>query len=207
MENKMITIYGSAKSSAGRCYWCLEEVGVPYKAQSVNFKEKEHKSDAYLKLNPNGKVPCMQDGDLVLWESMAINLYLCEKYKPSLLGSSVEAKAQVYQWSIWAIAELQPPLIEAFIQLVFVPEAQRNLEIVEKAKAKLPNLLTILENKLAASKYLTGTEFTLADLNVASVVQITSAIGFELDKYSNIQSWRSVISERAAFQNYLKLLN
>lgn len=201
----MITIYGSPQSSAGRTFWTLEETGVEYEAKSVNFKEKEHKSSSYLKLNPNGKIPVLTDGDFVIWESMAINMYLCEKYKPELLGQTPENKGKIYQWSFWALGELQPPLIENFIQLTFVPEVQRDQNKIEKNKERLPSLFEILDNALASSKYLTGEEFTLADLNTASVVLVSEYIKYDLSSYKNITSWLNAIKDRKGFQAYHKL--
>ena len=65
-------------SSSGRCFWCLEEVQADYEAKAINFKDKEHKSEAFLKINPNGKVPALTDGDFSIWESTAINYYLAD---------------------------------------------------------------------------------------------------------------------------------
>jgi len=201
----MITIYGSPKSSSGRCFWCLEEVGVKYDAKSIDFKEKEHKSEAFLKLNPSGKVPALIDDEFVMSESMAINLYLAEKYKPELLGKTIHEKAKVNQWSIWAIADLQPPLIDIFIQLVFVPEDRRDAKVIAKAEEKLPNLLNIIDKQLENNKYLVGDEFTIADLNVNSVVSVCFHVNYDISKYENIKRWLSNISERPAFQKYMEL--
>ena len=202
----MITIYGSAKSSSGRCFWCLEEIGQPYERKAINFREREHKSEAYLEINPNGKVPALTDGDYIIWESMAINLYLAEKYKPSLLGSSLDVKGKVYQWSIWAIAELQAPLIDIFIQMVFVPEEKRDQTKIDDAMKKLPVLLGVLEKSLTNTKYLAGDEFTLADLNTLSVVSLCEHVKFELNDFPKILGWRKVISEREAYKRFAKIL-
>lgn len=201
----MIAIYGSPRSSSGRCFWALEEMGLDYEAKAVNFKEKEHKSEAYLKLNPNGKVPVLTDGDYTIWESMAINMYLAEAYKPEFLGMNPKEKGLVYQWSIWSIAELQNPLIEIFIQMVFVPEERRSQEVIDKAKEKLPGYLTTLDSSLAKSKFLVGEEFTLADLNTASVVSLCEHVKFDLNPYKNITTWMSAIVERPAYQKYMEL--
>ena len=72
----MISIYGSPRSSAGRCVWAAEEAGVAYEVKAVDMRNQEHKSAEFLKLNPNGKVPAMKDGDISLFESMAINFYI-----------------------------------------------------------------------------------------------------------------------------------
>ena len=201
----MVQIYGSHNSSSGRCYWCLEEADVNYEAKVLNFKEQEHKSEAFLKVNPNGKVPALVDNDFVMSESVAINLYLADKYKPELLGTSVNERAKINQWSIWAIADLQPPLIDIFIQLVFVPEDRRDANAIEKAQKKLPTLLETLDNELSNKTYLVGDNFTLADLNVHSVVSITNHVKYDLSKYTHINKWINTISERPAFKKYMAL--
>lgn len=202
----MITIYGSPMSSAGRCFWCLEEANVEYETKAISFKDKEHKSEEFLKINPNGKVPALVDGDFTIWESMAINFYLADTYCPSLLGSDTKQRGLVHQWSIWSIADLQVPIIDAFIQLNFVPEDRRNQELIDKSLGKLPAMLTTLNNSLSTNKFLVGSEFTLADLNVASVVGVCDHIQYDLSEYKNISQWRSAISDRPGFQKYLKLL-
>lgn len=202
----MISLYGSPESSAGRCFWCLEEVKAPYQAIDVNFRTKEHKSDTFLKINPNGKIPAMVDDDVTLFESVAINFYLAEKYKKELLGTTLQEKGYVYQWSIWALAEVQPPLIEAFIQKVFVPEDRRDHGIIEKALNKVPALLKVLEDRLSESKYLAGNEFTLADLNTASVVTLLHHIQYDISAYKNTVNWLAVLSERDAFKRYAALI-
>jgi glutathione S-transferase len=201
----MIKIYGSPRTSAGRCYWALEEAGVAYETQAVDMKNKEHKSPEFLKINPNGKVPALRDGDVILFESMAINTYIAEAYKKELLGSTASEKALVQQWSFWASSELQAPLIEIFIQKVFMPDEKRDQKVIDDNWAKLPNLFQILNTILTGKKYLVGERFTLADLNTMSVATISSAIGFDLKPYPNVNTWLSAISDRPAYQKYLAL--
>ncbi len=201
----MVTIYGSPRSSAGRSYWALEEIGVSYQSQSIDMKAKEHKSPAFLKLNPNGKIPALVDGDLKLFESMAINFYLAEAYKKELLGNTPTEKGLVHQWSFWALSELQTPIIEIFIQKVFVPEDKRSQTVIDDNMKLLPPLFAILDQALEGKKYLVGTEFTLADLNTASVAMIVSAIGFDSKSYKNVSRWLEVLSERPAYQKYSAL--
>tara|TARA_Y100000385_G_C12875069_1_gene543262 strand:- start:210 stop:821 length:612 start_codon:yes stop_codon:yes gene_type:complete len=201
----MITIYGSPKTSAGRCFWTLEEVCQNYEAKSISLKENEHKSEEFLRVNPNAKIPALVDGDFTIWESMAINMYLADTYKPELLGTSSKERGLTSQWTLWANGDLQTPLIEIFIQKVFVPEEKRSQEVIDKAISKLPDLFNTIEMALDKTKFLASDEFTLADLNTESVVKICDRIGFDLSKYKNIQAWRSAISERPAFQNYMEL--
>jgi glutathione S-transferase len=201
----MINLYGSPRSSAGRCYWALEEAGVPYSIKDLDMKNKEHKSPEFLKINPMGKVPAMVDGDVTLFESMAINYYIADTYKKELLGTTALEKGLSMQWSFWATSELQPPIIEIFIQKVFVPEDKRDNNIIEKSLKALPTLLAVLNNSLAEKKYVAGNEFTLGDINTASVVSICPMIGVDLGAFPNIKNWLGAMSERPAFQKYQAL--
>jgi glutathione S-transferase len=198
----MINLYGSARSSAGRCIWALEEAGVPFTLKEVDMKNKEHKSAEYLKINPMGKVPAMIDGDVTLFESMAINYYIADTYKKELLGTTALEKGLSMQWSFWATSELQPPIIEVFIQKVFIPEDKRDHNVIEKNLNKIPDLLTVLDNALANKKYLAGNQFTIGDINTASVVSICPMMGVDLGAYKNIKNWMAAIGDRPAYQKY-----
>lgn len=201
----MIKIYGSPKSSAGRVYWMLEELGLSYEPVKINMREKEHKGEAYLKLNPNGKIPCLTDGDFVIWESLAINNYLADKYAPNLLGSTPENRGLAQQWNYWSILELQKPLIDIFIQKIFVPEEKRDQGIIEKAEKNSQLLLTILDSALIAKKYLVGEAFSVADLNMTSIVSITSSLQMDISKFVYIKAWLANIGERPAYIKYNKI--
>ena len=201
----MIKIYGSPKSSSGRVYWMLEELGLAYEPAKINMREREHKSDSYLKLNPNGKIPCLQDGDFVIWESIAINHYLADKYAPAWLGATPEIRGLVQQWSVWALLELQKPLIDILIQKLFVPEDKRDHALIEKSEKNCPPLLAILNSALESKKYIAGDTFTLGDLNLASVAFLTHALQMDISAYPNVKTWLGHIMERPAFQKYSKL--
>lgn len=203
----MIKIYGSPRSSAGRCYLMLEECGLKYEHVKLDMGKKEHKSADFLKINPNGKVPALMDGDFQIWESIAINNYLAEKYKPELLGHGAEAKGLVYQWSVWAMTEMQSPFVDILIQLHFVPEEKRNHEKIEKAKMHIPELLNILDKALANKKYLVNDTYSLADLNIASVLNIGNSIGVHFDQFQSITNWFAQIKNRSAWQKFVEARN
>ena len=196
----MIKIYGSPLSSAHRCYWAMEEMNVPYERQPLDMKKKEHKSEAFLKLNPNGKIPCIVDGDLVLWESAAINHYLALKYAPQLLGKSPEMRGMVEQWTFWGMLELQKPLIDILIQVMFLPEDKKNPAVIEEAKKKIEPLNVILDNHLRNRNFMVGDVFTLADLNLASIVGINKLTGQSLAAYPHIEKWFAAIINRPAYK-------
>jgi glutathione S-transferase len=185
----------------------LEELGVPYETVALDmFEKREHKSSAYLKLNPNGKVPCLVDGEFVIWESVAINFYLAEKYRPELIGSSIEEKARAIQWSTWAMVELQTPLVELIIQTIFTPEPKRDPKGIEAAQKAVPPLLAILNEHLADKDYLTGARLNVADFNMATVINLAvTSLKFPLTDFPHIQAWFARMQERPAFRKLQEL--
>jgi glutathione S-transferase len=196
----MVQIYGSPKSSAGRCYWALEEAGIPYERVEISFSDKEHKSPEFLALNPNGKVPVFVDGDLVLWESVAINRYIFEKYKPGLLGATLAERALTDQWSLWSQLQYQVPVIDLFIQLVFVPEGKRDEAVMAKARSKIGPLNQLLDTQLAKTGQVVGETFTFADLNMASVARLNARLGIDLSECPNLVGWLERTLARPACQ-------
>lgn len=201
----MIKIYGSPRSSARRCFWTLEELGLPYERQPLDMQKKEHKEEKFLKINPNGKIPCLIDGDFVIWESMAINTYLCEKYNKQLLGKSPEEQGEIFQWSFWSLVELQKPLIDMFIQIVFIPEERRDLDLIERSRKAAEPLLHILDAKLAGQQYLVGNRFTLADLHVSSVAMVNFAIHNDISKFKNLSQWLTTCTNRPACKKVMEM--
>jgi glutathione S-transferase len=201
----MITLYGSPRSSAGRCIWMLEETGVPYSTKDLDMRNKEHKSPEFLKINPMGKVPALVDGETTLFESMAINYYLADTYKKELLGTTTKERGLAMQWSFWASSELQGPVIEIFIQRFFMSEDKRDQKVIDENLKVLPTLFSVLNDQLASTKFVAGNQFTIGDLNTASVIGICPAIGVDISEYKNIKGWLEAMNERPAFRKYQEL--
>lgn len=198
----MIKIYGNPRSSAGRCFVLLEELGLPYEVVPLDMRAREHKSPEFLKLNPNGKVPVLVDDDFVIWESTAINHYLCEKYGPNLLGSGPQNKGLVQQWSTWSVGELQVPLLDCVMELYFKPEGERDMGWVDRRRRDALPLLTILDRAIGSKSFLVGQEFSVADINVASVMNLALMFGVPLDGTPNLQRWLNAIKDRPSFRKF-----
>jgi len=198
----MIELYGSSMSSSGRTRWMLEEVGLPYEYKRIDARNGQTKSEEYLRIFPGGKVPALRDGDLVLGESMAINFYLAEKYKPELVPSNLVERAQAYQWSFWAITNLQPDLVTVMVDGMR-PPGQQKPEAVASAKARLQPLLAFLEHSLVGRQYLLGNRFTVADVNAASVVNLARQTGL-LATLPNAGAWMERLAARPAYQRASK---
>jgi glutathione S-transferase len=196
----VIKLYGIPASRAGRCLWMLEELGVPYENVPVSFAGDAQKPD-YLARNPNGRIPTLEDDDgLVVWESMAINLHLAEKYDRGFRPKSIAERAHVVQWSFWGMTEIEPGLIEVFLHRVMLPEAQRDAALADAGEQKLQRPLAVLDRTLAGRSWLLGDRFTAADLNVASVLGVALISRVDLAKYPNVQRWLAACMQRPAAQ-------
>lgn len=198
----MIKLYGVPMSRASRCLWMLEELGVPYENVPTSFVGDAQKPD-YLKVNPNGRIPALDDDGTLVWESMAINLHLAEKYDKGFRPRSLEERAHTVQWSFWGMTEIEPGLIEAFVNRVMLPEAQRNQAAGDAGEQKLQRPLAVLDKELGQRRFLLGDRFTLADLNVASVLLIAPMARIDLSKYPNVQRWLAACSDRPAAKKAL----
>jgi len=184
----MIKLYGTSMSRAARSLWALEEAGVKYEHVPVGFTGETRKPE-YLKINPNGHVPALDDNGTFLWESMAINLYIAEKYaKAPLWPSTVEGHAACYQWSFWGMTEVETPLLDIFMNRM-KPADQKDEKAAQASIDKLKMPLKVLDDRLHQSEYLLGKEFSIADLNVASVMSLAPFIQLDLSATPMAQKW------------------
>lgn len=103
------------------------------------------------------------------------------------------------------MTELQPPMVDILIQMVFVPEDKRDHKVIEKAQGKIPGLLKVLDHALSGKDYLVGGKFTVADINMATVVSIATHIHVDVTPYKGILSWMEKINTRPAFRKYSEL--
>jgi glutathione S-transferase len=184
----MLKLYGTSKSRSARCLWALEELGTKY--EHVATEVAKAKSSENYKVNPNGHIPALEDDGVVVWESMAINLYLAEKYgKNSLWPASVEDHGQTYKWSFWAITELEPHLMTLLSHKMFLPADQRDAKLADGATMALQAPLGVLEASLKGREYLLGSNFTIADLNVSAVLSFGAYVKFDHSGTPTLQAW------------------
>jgi glutathione S-transferase len=201
----MIKLYGIARSRTMRPLWMLEELGLPYENVKVSFVN-ETRTPAFLKLNPNGHIPVLQDGDLTLWESMAINLYLARRYDKGLWPKRVEDEGRAFQWSLWAMTELEEPVLTAVMHRMSLPADQRDPKRAADAAERFKTPLGVLNGALAGKAYLLGDAFTVADLNVASVISSAPLGGLDLGSAPDVLAWVVRCTGRPAFARVLQLV-
>jgi glutathione S-transferase len=192
-----IKLYGIAGSRALRSIWALEEAGVEYELVPTTFGPDSKKPE-YLAINPNGRIPALVDGDLELFESIAINLYVAKKYGGKLWPASEADQARAIQWSVWGISELEQYLIAILVNRVMLPPDKRDAAAVEAAEKALVRPLAVLDAHLAKRDTLLGDAFTIADLNVASVLSTAKMVKLDLSKWPRAQVWLDACTSRPA---------
>jgi glutathione S-transferase len=190
-------LYGISGSRALRAIWGIEETGIEYEHVPQHFRDAKSSAE-YLRINPNGRIPALQDGDLVLFESMAINLYLAKTYGGDLYPRDVAGEAKAWQWSVWGISEIEPLQMQIVIQKLFVPADKRDQSVIDNAAKGLERPFRVLDAELAKYPYLLGDRFTVADLNVAAVMLLLDMVQLDYSHHPNIKRWAAACYARPA---------
>lgn len=192
----MLRIYGSAKSRAVRVLWMAGELGLTYDHKDWLPRSAETRTPEFLALNPNGRVPVIEDDGFILSESMAINLYLAKKHRSALYPLDPKHEALALQWSLWETDRLDRQIVNYCRHTKDLPEVERKPEIAEAAWKEVVPALDVLETALAKSAWLAGPAFSVADLNVAAA--LSRALTLDLGKWPHVQAWLNRCWERPA---------
>ena len=197
-----LKLYGGAKNRGRRCYWLAKELGLDIEAVEVDLHSGQHKSPDFLKLNPNGQVPVLDDDGFILTESLAINLYLAKKVASPLSAASPQEEALLSQWSFWVATEVEQLLITILEHRMMLPEGDRNAALADDAWTKLQKPLGALETTLTNRDYLVGNRFTVADLNVSIVMSLINRLSLDITRYPNVRAWLDTCLGRPAAKGY-----
>jgi glutathione S-transferase len=191
-----LKIYGIPKSRAVRVIWMAEELGIPYDNELVTMADKAHKGPAYLAVNPNGRLPAIDDNGFRMSESLAINLYLAKKHG-RFYPKSLEDEARCWQWSHWTVFELDKQANDWAAHDHVLPAPQRDPAKLKAAREVLDVPLGVLDRLLASRQYLvTPDQFTVADLNVAAALY--RCINMDFGAMKNVARWYKACWERPA---------
>src|SRR6476661_6649388 len=183
----MLRLYGSARSRAVRTLWMLGELGLTYDHKDYLPRAPETRTPEFRAMNPNGRVPVIDDDGFVLSESMAINLYLAKKHKSPLYPSDAKNEALAWQWSLWETDRLDRQIVNHARHTKDLPEAERKPQLADEAWKECTASFDVLERALTKSEWLAGSSFSVADLNVASA--LFRALALDLQKWPRVQAW------------------
>ncbi|MGH9612845.1 MAG: glutathione S-transferase family protein [Bryobacteraceae bacterium] len=195
----MLQLYGNPRSRAMRCLWMLEEMGEPYELMEKSTRADDLQTDEYRRLNPNARIPTLVDGDVVLWESMAINLYLAQKYQGPMHFAESKAFGLAAQWSFWAVLEIEALLLDLLQHRAVLPDFARDPSYAERDALLLRKPLGVLNDALAGQDYLAGASFTVADLNVAGILAWGKMARLDLSAHPLLDRWLDGCLARPAY--------
>ena len=195
-----LTIYGQVQSRTSRVLWLAKELGLQFEHVPVNQRAGETRTPDFLKINPNGHIPVIRDGDLVLWESLAINEYLIHKHGGPLAPKTNDDWGRFYTWTMWAMTEVEPQANLVYQNTVVLPEEKRNPQVAANAREALKAPLSVLEGALAKSEYLLGSAFTVVDLNVACTLSNMPRVSYDLTPWPKVAAWLPKCTSRPAAQ-------
>ena len=185
-------------SRAHRVVWMLKECGLTFNHVQTPFMDGSTRRPEFLAINPNGRVPVLDDGGFILFESLAINLYLAKTYGGDLAASTAQEEALAVQWGFWVMAEIEKPLLFAAAnRALFAPEA-RDEEQALMAIGKLDRPFRVMDAHLATRSYIMGGRFTVADLNIATVMDLAPQCGIALDSWPHLNAWHQRCLARPA---------
>jgi glutathione S-transferase len=207
----MLKIYGLYRSRATRNIWLCDELGVPFTLVPVIQSDRaaspaatgiplNSKSPEFLKINPNGHIPSIDDDGLILHESLGINLYLAKKHGGPLAPANIAEDGLMTTWTAWALTEVEPRSIQILYNRVAKPVDQRDAKLADASIAALKAPFAVLDKALAESGYVVGGRFTVVDINIAECVRYAAAAPELFEANPNVKAWLAKVQARPAFK-------
>jgi glutathione S-transferase len=206
----MLTIYGVYRSRASRNYWLAGELGLPFKSvpviQAYRLSDPNAadaplhtRTTEFLKINPTGHIPSIDDDGLVLHESLAINLYLARRHGGPLAPADLAEEGLMTMWSLWAANEMETHALQVLTHRAGKPEL-RDPKLAQAAIDTLRAPFAVLDKALAATGFLVGGRFTVADINMAEVVRYAMAAPELFSAAPRVKAWLEACHARPAFK-------
>lgn len=207
----MLKIYGVYRSRASRNIWLAMEMGIPFEhvpiMQAYRLADPSApgapvhtRSPQFLKVNPNGHIPSIDDDGFVMHESLAINLYLARKHGGPMAPATPQEEGLAAMWSLWAATEVEPHSINVLYHMVGKPPAERDASVAAAAVEALRPPFAVLDKTVAGSGYVMGDRFTVADINVAEVVRYALPAKDLIEANPNLKAWITRCHARPAFK-------
>lgn len=182
--------------------WALGELGMDAERVDAGGSYGGLDSSAYQALNPNRRIPTLEDGDLVLWESNVIVRYLSARYgRGTLHPNSWNDAAVADQWMDWMQTTLAPSFVPLFWEVVRKPPSQRSRERILQLAEQTGRIYGVLDARLAASPWLAGSAFSMGDIPAASTLYRWYTMDIPRPDLPNLASWYARLCKRSAFRS------
>ena len=200
-------LYYAPESRAVRTAWLLNELNLKFEVEKFFIGDPQMRTPEYLKKNPMGRVPTLEDGDICITESTAIAQYLVAKYdKNNILSPSPESVnfPKYLQWMHYAEGMIMPPVNTIVVETVLLPPEKKNEANLARATKLLNRSLSVLETYLEDKEFLAG-NFSAADTITGHACIVTKSLGADLSDKPNIREYRKRLLDRKALQNALNI--
>ena len=202
----MLKIWGRLNSvNVRKALWAMEELGLKYHRIDAGLQFGVNKTREYLKMNPTGLVPTIDDDGFILWESHSIVRYLAAKHGAGTLWpTDLKVRADAERWMDWAftfLAAFRP----VFWGLVRTAPEKRDMNAIEEGRRKCAELLAIPDGALAGKSFLAGSAFTMGDIPLGCEVQRWIRLPADRPTFPNVEAWFERLRERAAFRTAVDL--
>jgi glutathione S-transferase len=197
----VLKLHFAPNSRAVRILWLLEELELPYELNQMAFHPKDLKSDAHRARHPLGRVPVLEDGDLLLWESGAIIEYILERHKNGGLKPPVDAPEwpKYQQWFHYCEGMVMPSVNTIVVQTVLLPPERRDATVLAQARKLLTRSWAPVDEALEGKDYLIGS-FSAADVQLGHAAVMSNRIGCIPDEMKNLKAYAARLEARPAFQ-------
>jgi glutathione S-transferase len=203
----MLRIWGRTSSlNVQKVMWTVAELGLEHERIDAGGAFGKLDTPAYGRLNPNRRIPTIEDGDVVVWESNACVRYLAARYGAgSLWPEAPGQRARSDMWMDWAVTTVMPELGPAFMQLVRTPAGKRDMAVVAAAAARLGPVFALLDDHLAHSPYVGGEALTIGDIPLGCAFWRYQNLDLERPPLPNCQLWYQSLKARDAYRRHVML--
>lgn len=191
-----IKLYTAATPNGWKISIALEEMGLPYEVRVIDFATLEQKADWYVKLNPNGRIPTLDDDGFILFESGAILIYLAEK-TGKFLPKDVHGRSRVLQWLMFQMSGIGPMMGQANVFFRYFPEKIQ--PVIDRYQREVTRLFGVLDRQLASHEYIGG-DYSIADMALWPWVSGYEWSGVSVTEFPNLQRWLALVGARPAVQ-------
>lgn len=201
----MLKLHHASNTRSGRIVWLLEELQLPYELNKMEFHPKELKSEEHRARHPLGRVPVLEDDNVILYESGAIVEYILARHGNGALKPDVQdAKyPEFLQWFHYCEGMIMPPINTIVVQTILLPPERKNQEILEQAQKLLAKSLAPLNDALQGRNYFIG-DFSAVDIMLGHSCYMARRIGCVSDEMKNLMAYLQRIETRPAFQIGIK---
>ena len=203
----MLKIWGRVNSvNVKKALWAAEELGLEYQRVDAGLQFGVNKTPEYLKMNPTGLVPTIDDDGFRLWESHTIVRYLASKHGTgALCPTDLRVRADAERWMDWAFA-FQRAMRDVFWGLIRTPPEKRDAKAIEAGRVASNKLAAdVLETSLEKKAYVAGDTFTMGDIPIGCEVQRWMRVPIERPRLPNVEAWFARLGERPAFRKIVDI--